>query len=170
MRAGGIGAVQVEPIARALGATKGSFYWHFADRAALLAAVLEWWKDETRWLVEAAREAETPRGRLHRYFELVAAHREYPPDAEILSWARRDADVARQVHDVERARLAFIEGELEGAGRAPEEARRLARIAYFATQGWVERASRGEESYPRLPEFTAHLFGLMLGPEPTDRS
>lgn len=163
LREGGIAAVQIEPLARSLGATKGSFYWHFADRAALLAALLEWWTLETDWLIRAAREAATPRERLLRYFTLVAAHREYPPDAEILSWARRDADVAREVNQTERARLAFIEEELAATGLAPDEARRRARVAYLATQGWVERASRGEESYARLPEFTAHLFSLVLG-------
>ncbi len=38
---GGIDAVRVEPLATALGITKGSFYWHFADRRALLDAMLE---------------------------------------------------------------------------------------------------------------------------------
>jgi AcrR family transcriptional regulator len=37
----GIAAVAVEPVARSLGATKGSFYWHFADRRAARLAVVE---------------------------------------------------------------------------------------------------------------------------------
>ena len=40
---GGIDAVRVEPLAKALGITKGSFYWHFADRRALLDAMLDAW-------------------------------------------------------------------------------------------------------------------------------
>src|SRR6187455_2093287 len=42
---GGIDAVRVEPLAKALGITKGSFYWHFADRRALLDAMLTAWAD-----------------------------------------------------------------------------------------------------------------------------
>ena len=159
-------AVRVEAIARRLGATKGSFYWHFTDRAALLDALLEWWETETRWLIRSATEAVTPRARLDRYFALVAAHREYPPDAEILSWARRDAAVAVRVNRTERARFGFFQAELERAGFRRDEAERRARVGYFATQGWVERASRGQESYPDLPSFTRHLFGLILGPSP----
>ena len=36
-------AVRVEPLARDLGVTKGSFYWHFRDRGALLEALLVEW-------------------------------------------------------------------------------------------------------------------------------
>jgi len=42
---GGIDAVRVEPLAKALGITKGSFYWHFADRRALLDAMLRHFED-----------------------------------------------------------------------------------------------------------------------------
>jgi AcrR family transcriptional regulator len=164
LREGGVAAVQIEPIARRLGATKGGFYWHFTDRAELLEALMARWMEETRWLIRSAREASTPRERLHRYFDLVSTHREYPSDAEILAWARRDPAVARRVNRTERARLTFIRAELESGGLEPREANRRARIAYFATQGWVERASRGQERHAELPEFTRHLFDLMLNP------
>lgn len=41
---GGLAAVSVEPLARTLGATKGSFYWHFANREALVEATLLAWE------------------------------------------------------------------------------------------------------------------------------
>ena len=40
----GLAAVAVEPLARRLGVTKGSFYWHFPSREALLVAALERWE------------------------------------------------------------------------------------------------------------------------------
>src|SRR5262245_66201756 len=43
LAAGGVDAVRVEPLAKALGITKGSFYWHFTDRRALLDAMLSAW-------------------------------------------------------------------------------------------------------------------------------
>ncbi len=163
LRSGGVDAVRIEALARTLGATKGSCYWHFRDRADLLDAVLTWWETETGWLIGSAHEAPTPAARLDRYFSLVAATRDYPPDAEILSWARRDDAVAARVARTEQRRLAFIQAQLRAAGLDPAEARRRARIAYFATQGWVERASRGQESYPALPAFARDLFRLVLG-------
>ncbi len=40
----GLGAVAVESLARRLGVTKGSFYWHFPTREALIKAALERWE------------------------------------------------------------------------------------------------------------------------------
>src|SRR3954463_9386070 len=44
---GGLSAVAVEPLAARLGTTKGSFYWHFANREALLEAALTRWEERT---------------------------------------------------------------------------------------------------------------------------
>jgi AcrR family transcriptional regulator len=53
--AGGLGAVKVEAVARDLGTTKGSFYWHFTDRPALVRAVTERWEArETDRFIAAA--------------------------------------------------------------------------------------------------------------------
>jgi AcrR family transcriptional regulator len=159
---GGVDAVRVEVIANALGVTKGSFYWHFRDRPALLDAILAEWEGETRWLVAEARQADGPRARLERFFELVAENRGYPPDVEILAWARHDPAVAARVEATERMRLDFIRGELRASGIAAVEADRRAKAAYLATQGYVEWVSRGVEGYASLPAFTRHLFGLVL--------
>ena len=51
MASGGLEAVAVEPLARKLGVTKGSFYWHFANREALVKAALQLW--ERRETVDA---------------------------------------------------------------------------------------------------------------------
>ena len=65
---GGVGAVAVEPLARRLGGTKGSFYWHFPNRDALLKATLEWWEQEHTEtviaLVEPITDPRERRGRL----------------------------------------------------------------------------------------------------------
>src|SRR4029078_12241438 len=42
----GVAAVTVESLARQLGVTKGSFYWHFPTREALLKAALERWEGQ----------------------------------------------------------------------------------------------------------------------------
>jgi AcrR family transcriptional regulator len=54
----GLKGVAVEPLARELGTTKGSFYWHFADRAALIEATLEHW--EHRATTEMLEATPTP--------------------------------------------------------------------------------------------------------------
>src|SRR5215207_10401271 len=78
LSAGGPDAVRVEPLARALGVTKGGFYWHFDDRDGLLAAMLDTWErtvvDEVVDRVEG--DGVDARARLRRLFGLAAERRE----------------------------------------------------------------------------------------------
>lgn len=166
MRVGGTDAVRVEALARDLGVTKGSFYWHFRDRAELLDALLAAWEEETRWLVREAASPSDPRARLLRYFALLRSERRHPPDVEVLAWARREPAVRSRVEATERRRLRFFAEQLTAAGLAPAEAARRAHTAYLATQGWIERMTREAEDAGRLDPFIAHLFDLLLAPEP----
>ena len=69
----GLAAVAVEPLARRLGVTKGSFYWHFPSREALLVAALERWEKTEQETVFGKMEAVSdPRVRLRELFQLVA--------------------------------------------------------------------------------------------------
>src|SRR3982750_413836 len=74
--AGGVSPVAVEPLAVRLGATKGSFYWHFANRDALVEAALALWERDRTEAVIAAMDAEPdPARRLHRLFATVSSGR-----------------------------------------------------------------------------------------------
>ena len=84
LRSGGIDAVRIEVLARQLGVSRGSFYWHFEDRAELLATILARWEEETAWLISGASAAPTPRERAVRFFELANAS-PYPPDRDDLA-------------------------------------------------------------------------------------
>ena len=70
---GGIGAVSVEAVARDLGATKGSFYWHFTDRGALVDDVLTRWEElETERLIDLVEQVGDPTDRLAKLLEVIA--------------------------------------------------------------------------------------------------
>src|ERR1700746_2561025 len=70
LASGGLEAVAVEPLARRLSVTKGSFYWHFANREALLRAALALWKKrETYDTIEGVEELADPYERLVRLFK-----------------------------------------------------------------------------------------------------
>src|SRR5215216_3999033 len=75
LAAGGPDGVRIEALARALGVTKGGFYWHFDDRRALLSEVLDAWErrsvDEVIERVEA--EGGDARARLRRLFALATS-------------------------------------------------------------------------------------------------
>src|SRR6202023_3240613 len=75
LAAGGPGAVRIEPLAEALGVTKGGFYWHFDDRRALLEEMLDTWErvviDEAIERVEAG--GGDARAKLERLFALASS-------------------------------------------------------------------------------------------------
>src|SRR3546814_11457299 len=69
----GVAAVAVEPLARRLGVTKGSFYWHFPSRDAPLQAALERWESVEQEAVFGTLETLTdPRDRLRNLSQMVA--------------------------------------------------------------------------------------------------
>src|ERR1700752_4501508 len=114
---GGIDAVRVEPLAKALGITKGSFYWHFADRRALLDAMLQSWAEGR---IAAIREQATVRGApaavLGDLADLYTRHanvRGLTIELAIRSLARTDEAAAAAVRGVDRERLRHV-GELFG--------------------------------------------------------
>ena len=141
--AGGPDAVRVEPLARALGVTKGSFYWHFGDRADLLEALLVEWEAETDVLTGALRTA-NPRGEMPAILaELdrrnVASEKgESPSDAAIFAWAATDAAVARRVHKVEAERMHLFR---KVTGR-----KALADLFFYAYHGFLLRRHRVPEA------------------------
>src|SRR5262249_10186015 len=77
LAAGGPDAVRVEALARALGATKGSYYWHFANRDALLDGVLDAWErvsvDDVIERIEDGGEDATARSKLAHLGALAAS-------------------------------------------------------------------------------------------------
>ncbi|MFN2400088.1 MAG: TetR/AcrR family transcriptional regulator [Gemmatimonadaceae bacterium] len=166
----GVEGVRVDPLARALGVTKGSFYWHFRSRGDLLDALIDLWEEETTWLVAQASTADSPRNRLLRFFQLISPARNYPSDREMFAWARRSAILRTRANAVELKRVSFIEQQLIAASISAPVAARRAEIAYLATLGWLERRGRSEAMDDSLGEFAEHLFPLMLAGSKRSRS
>jgi len=163
-RGGGVDAISVEALARSLSVTKGSFYWHFADRAELLEELLRLWEEETTLLIEKASRERTPLERVLGFFAEVAEHRGEVPDTEYFAWARRDPAVARRADAIEARRIEFIRRELEAAAIARGEAARRAEAGYLATLGWIDRAVRTHVrgGATDFRQFTEYLFELLF--------
>ena len=144
---GGVEAVKVERLAKTLGVSKGSFYWHFKDRPQLLAAILDFWDaDFTQQLIDNAADRTTPKERLRHLAQDALVKTVYGIDsaraeAAIQSWAATDAHVAERLRAVDSARLAYLEKELAAAGQQPDKARARAKMLYLALLGLY--AARG---------------------------
>ena len=133
---GGIGAVRVDPLAKSLGVTRGSFYWHFEDRAALLAGVLErWHAEKTEATIEAnERAGGRPSERLLRLLETCASD-DGRFEIGVRAWAAEDAGARSAVESIDDRRIAYMRDLLVGAGLRPVDAQRRARVIYLAWLG-----------------------------------
>jgi AcrR family transcriptional regulator len=131
---GGLSAVAVEPLARALGVTKGSFYWHFKTRADLIAAtVARWERLHVDGPLERLADVEDPRERL---LGLLAAAGGKPPSIFIRILDAVDEPVVRAaVARAAEARVTFMATAFRQLGLSRVRARRQALLAYSAYVG-----------------------------------
>jgi AcrR family transcriptional regulator len=146
--AGGIDAVRVEPLAKDLGVTKGSFYWHFRDREALLDAVLEAWEArETDHYIDAVEaEGGQPGARLRRLFRMILADRAaLAPELAIRDWARHDKRTAEAVLTIDARRSAYLQDRFVEAGQPQGEAQARAALLYGLLMGEVMIRRRESE-------------------------
>jgi AcrR family transcriptional regulator len=137
---GGLAAVAVVPLAERLGATKGSFYWHFPSREALIEAALAAWEQTTTSAVIAEIDAasQDPRQQLRLLFkrvtELAARDR-----IELALLATADHPTVGPVLDrVTSRRIDFAAELFQRLGFPRAEAKRRALLAYSAYLGYAQ--------------------------------
>lgn len=135
----GIEAVKVTRLAEALGVTRGSFYWHFRNRADLLDALLRLWAGQnTRAVVEAADAALDLAAGILGLFDVWVDTGRFDPafDAAMRDWARRSAKVRKAVEAADAARIEAIAALFARSGYPRDEAFIRARIIYFTQVGY----------------------------------
>jgi AcrR family transcriptional regulator len=134
---GGLAAVGVEPLAARLGATKGSFYWHFENRDALLGAAISRWEQETTTDVvaeiTAARDA--PASQFRRLVAGVIERAEQDRVGPALLASAAHPAVAPVLERVTAARLDLITVVFRRLGFPQAQARRRALLAYSSYLG-----------------------------------
>jgi AcrR family transcriptional regulator len=131
----GFTALKAEPLAKAMGVSRGSFYWHFADIAAFHAAILKHWRDVAAEQIianiEAASDHEDPLPLLlRRTFGARLAL-----ENAVRTWATLDPLARSAVQAIDRRRLSYVEHLLRASGLSPHVARARAQILYWAFLG-----------------------------------
>ena len=133
----GFTALKAEPLAKAMGVSRCSFYWHFADIAAFHAAILARWHEVAAEQiianVEAASKNENPLALLLRrvFGERLMLER------AVRTWASVDPAARAAVQAIDRRRLSYVEGLLAQSGLSAEIARARAQILYWAFLGFA---------------------------------
>ena len=141
----GFTALKAEPLAKALGVSRGSFYWHFADIGAFHAAILKQWREVAAEQIIANLEAASDnRDRLPLLLRQAFGGRLALENA-VRTWATVDPAARSAVQAIDRRRLSYVEGMLRAAGLSPGVARARAQIFYWAFVGFA----RSDKSLPR---------------------
>lgn len=158
----GLASVAVEPLAKRLGVTKGSFYWHFPSRDALLVAALERWEVMEQEAVFGKLEAVSdPRARLRDLFLLVAhEYKTHIIYSELLKALDHPA-VQPVLSRVSERRLDYLTASFRQAGLPRLEAQQRARLTYSAYVGFLQLSL--QLAQPRLhhDEFEAYVSHVM---------
>jgi len=132
----GVGGVKIESLANHLGITKGSFYWHFADRHDLIEGAMElWYRVATAEVIERLNRIDDPEQRLRALFaESFGDVVNGPIDALLVGQAD-DSLVGPTVARATAERLRFLTRTYRDLGLEPGRAVARARLAYAAYLG-----------------------------------
>lgn len=161
----GTSNVSVERIAKQLGATKGSFYWHFKDRSALINAALAYWEAEyTDRIVERLAEVADPVERFRMLLETTFDERPgVVIDANLLAAAAEPA-IGTVLARVARKRLAFVERIFAELGAPGGSDRAL--LAFTAYLGLAQLRRTDPDLLPtgeRSGAYVNHAIDWLLG-------
>jgi AcrR family transcriptional regulator len=154
----GIGAVAVEPLARRMGITKGSFYWHFSSRESLLEqALLGWEEHDARNLATSLGELSGPRERLTSFFRRVSreglTHRVY----SALCAAADHPQVRPFLDRVAERRMHHIAQAFEELGMDAVKAEHHARLTYSVYLGFLQLQRQAQVPALSSQQFEAYL-------------
>lgn len=158
MAQGGIESVAVEPLARRLGVTKGSFYWHFANREALLqAALARWEQQETDEILTRVGPEPDPYERIVKIFK--AANSSYRSGRLYLAIAAAEDHpaVANVVRRVSERRIGYLHDCYRALGFDDGSARQWALFAYATFMGNLQIRRDTPDAMPQGQAFSDYL-------------
>ncbi|MGP8297741.1 TetR/AcrR family transcriptional regulator [Streptomyces inhibens] len=159
---GGLAAVAVEPLAARLGTTKGSFYWHFANRDALIEAALARWEELGTEAVITEMETEPDPGKRLRRLLLRSTSQaaEDPLEVSLLATAGQPR-VAAALARVTDRRIGYVARLFTELGFTEDEARRRGLLAYTAYLGHTQLGHAVPQSLPAGAARDHYLNGVI---------
>jgi AcrR family transcriptional regulator len=164
---GGVEAVKVMPLAQRLGLSRTSFYWHFADREALLAGLIARWeaKNTGNLVARCEAPAATIAQAMLNLFDCWVEPALFDSRLEFAmrTWALTDKAVEAAMAGADATRVAAITGLFRRFGFAEAEADTRARTLYLTQVGYI--ALRSNETFAqrmaRIPAYVLTFCGMM---------
>lgn len=161
--ASGVDEVKVDLLARRLKVTRGSFYWHFAHRDALLEAVLEDWVERNRDDIASMRLEQGDGADFQDLFRVwLGEDAGFPAfDIAVRVWARRSSEVGAMVRQIDSEWIALVQALFERGGMTPPESLVRARIIYFHQIGYY--ALSMEETLADRARLAPYYYSALTG-------
>lgn len=154
----GIRAVAVESLARRMGVTKGSFYWHFSNRESLLQqALLRWEKHDEANLQASLGAIDDPRDRLRSFFRRTGREKLTHDVFSSLCTAADHAQVEPLLERVAERRMRHIASAFVEIGFDTSEASHRARLTYSAYLGFLQLLRQHQAPNLSSEEFEAYM-------------
>jgi AcrR family transcriptional regulator len=150
---GGVEAVKVMPLAEKLGLSRTSFYWHFADREALLDGLVARW--QSRNTANLMRQTEAPAATITEavlnLFDCWIIQDLFDSRLEfaIRTWALTDPALAKTLAAADATRIAAIKTMFLRFGYPDAEADIRAHTVYLTQIGYISMRV-DEPLLPRL--------------------
>ena len=164
LRRDGFAALKADVLARKLGVSRGSFYWHFADLGAFHALVIAHWREmATEAIIADVGRFASPEQRLGALLRRAFGHAGVL-EIRMRTWAENNAEAARALADIDRRRQLYIERLLREAGIAPQLAAMRAQLLYWTYLGAA--LSRCRLKGERLDRIVAELRRIGLAGPP----
>jgi len=164
----GLSGLAVEPLARRLGITKGSFYWHFPNRDELLEAALQRWESQDQANLQRALSVDQqPAERLATFVwattRQTLTHRIYAA----LCAAPEDRRVQPVLERVSRRRMTYLANAFAELGLDATTADQRARLVYTAYLGYLHLQAQSlvpEAGDVDFEAYVEHVIDSLIRP------
>jgi AcrR family transcriptional regulator len=133
----GFTALKAEPLAKAMGVSRGSFYWHFADIGAFHAAILKHWREIAAEQIIANLETHKNDDNPLELLLRQAFGVKLVLEKAVRTWATLDPVARSAVQAIDRRRLGYVENLFRASGLSDDVARARAQIIYWAFLGFA---------------------------------
>lgn len=155
----------VEPLARKLGVTKGSFYAHFDDRGELVAAALRRWEQaHVDAFMASMQKADEPEQRLRSLVRMATSAARSRTIQGRLLLESDDPRVRASLKRVTEIRLARLEGTFAELGHSDAPGARRATVAYAIYIGLLQLAREVPDRLADEPALVDELMRLLGQP------
>jgi len=167
---GGLKAAAVEALAPRVGASKGSFYWHFADQAALITAAVGLWEENsTEAIIRELEPVEDARERLRRLFLWAFADQSAGRVEVALMSAPDHPSIRQTLYRVSVRRMGFVADAFIELGYSRARARHRALVAYSSYLGFFAVRGSNPAAIPAGPRslqvFVEELLDMLTTPD-----